>query len=455
MAANPSLRRSIVWQVVVIALLYTGCLFLVVDAEIGTLLKAVRANILTSRLWEVGSYLGKDAGQRLVLNMPRARTEFFDQPGVDFVIRDEHGKVLFHPSANWVDYTPPSVPARNSIDEFDFTQPDGRHFVGQSGWITFDKVPYLIQVTQDRSVAAEFSDFLRHKFLYNTGMLAIPFIGLLVFSIGFSIRRSLTPVQASSQEAQEFTFDTPGRRLQSANLPGEIKPLVDGFNTVLDRLEAGIVAQKEFTAHAAHELRTPLSILRAHIGLLADKDVKAKLSTDVDAMGRMVEQLLAAARLEHSDPLQMERIDLVRVVRDACFAMWPLMLKESLRLEVSGTENPAWIRGNADSISRAVRNILENALHYAPKDSAVDVDIAGTQVRIRDRGPGIAPEDRARIFDRFWRKSPNAGSGAGLGLYIVQATMKLHGGSVEVGALADGGTVFILTFPSCPDGSFT
>lgn len=450
-AANPSLRRRIGWRVLFIALLYTVCLFAVVDAEIGDLLKTVRVNILTSRLWEVGSYLGRDKNHRLVLRMPQARTQFFNQPGIDFTIRDESGKMLFHPEANWFDYTPEKIPARDSIYEFQFTGPDGSAYVGQSGWITFDGVPYLVQVTQNKSVATEFSDFLRKRFVYNVGLLAVPFIALLVFSIGLSIRRSLAPVQASSREAQEITFAEPGRRLRSANLPEEISPLVDAFNTVLERLEAGILAQKEFTAHAAHELRTPLSVLQAHIALLDDQELKSKLSRDVDTMSRLVEQLLAAARLEEADGLPMEKIDLVRTVRDACFAMWPLMLKQSVRLDVAGAETPAWIRGNADSIVRAVRNILENALHYAPKDSAVEVSIVGAAVRIRDHGPGIAPEDRARIYERFWRKSPSADGGAGLGLYIVKTIMRLHGGRVDVECPPDGGTAFVLRFPACDD----
>ncbi|MEZ0223392.1 MAG: sensor histidine kinase [Alphaproteobacteria bacterium] len=447
MSESRSLRKLIVWRVLVIALLYTGCLFIVVDTEIGTLLAQVRSNILTSRLWEVGSYLGKDAHQRPALNMPQVRTEFFAQPGVDFVIRGQDGKILFNSPANYVDYTPPKVPERDKIYEFEFAAPDGSIYMGQSGWITFDRVPYLVQVTQGKNVAAEFSDKLGRKFLYNVVLLAIPFVALLIFAIMMSIRQSLAPVKASSQEAQAITFAVPGRRLQSANLPEEIKPLVDAFNTVLERLEAGIIAQKEFTAHAAHELRTPLTILQTHIALLEDADLKKKLSTDVDAMGRMVEQLLAAARLEDSDKLVMDRCDLVRIVRDVCFAMWPLMLKQSVRLDVTGVENPVWINGNADSISRALRNILENALHYAPKGSAVTVDISGAKVGIRDHGPGIAPEDRERIFDRFWRKDQRQSGGAGLGLYIVRTTMKLHGGSVTVEAPDGGGALFVLTFP--------
>jgi signal transduction histidine kinase len=448
MSESRSLRKLIVWRVLVIALLYTGCLFLVVDTEIGTLLAQVRSNILTSRLWEVGSYLGKDAKQRAVLNMPQVRSEFFAQPGVDFVIREQGGEILFHSPANYVDYTPPKVPERDKIYEFEFSGPDGSTFMGQSGWITFERVPYLVQVTQSKNVAAEFSDRLGRKFLFNVALLAIPFVALLIFAIMMSIRQSLLPVKATSQEAQAITFAVPGKRLQSAHLPEEIKPLVDAFNTVLERLEAGIVAQKEFTAHAAHELRTPLTILQTHIALLDDRDLKTKLTTDVDAMGRMVEQLLAAARLEDSDKMLMDRVDLVRIVRDVCFAMWPLMLKQSVRLDVTGVENPVWISGNADGVSRALRNILENALHYAPKDSAVNVSVAGGRVSIRDYGPGIPPEDRERIFDRFWRKEQQQSGGAGLGLYIVRTIMKLHGGSVTVEAPEDGGALFVLTFPA-------
>lgn len=448
MKSSPSLTRLIITRVVVIIIIFTACRFFVVNTEVGSLLDRVKVNSMTNWLWEVGSYLGKDSKNRLVLNIPPPRALLFAEPGIDYMVRDQKGKILFHSPEPWVNYTPPKIPERNSIHEFEFRGPDGHPFVGQSGWVIFDKKPYIIQITLSEDFANKFTDQLGRAFFYKYTALTILFLGLLILSIIFSIRQSLKPLNDSSREAQEISFMTPGSRLSTDRLPAEIKPLVKAFNMVLERLEGGIVAQKEFTAHAAHELRTPLSLLQAQIDLLDDKTLKEKLGSDVKIMSRLVKQLLATARLEHADGIVMERTDLAAVVRDACLALWPMMLSQSVRLEVSGVDEPIWIKGNADSIDRALRNVLENALRHTPKETVINVDVSDHQIRIRDGGPGVADEDKGHIFEMFWRKKLNNNEGAGIGLYIVRTTMKFHGGSVHVEDARGGGSVFVLTFPS-------
>lgn len=447
MTGGHSLTRLLIVQVILISLLLTACRFYIVNTQVGALLADVRKNILTSRLWEVGSYLRADSENHVVLSIPPTRTDLYAGPGMDYVIRDRKGAVLFHSPPPSVNYTPPKTPAPGEIYEFEFTAPDGSPFVGQSGWVVFNDVPYLVQITLDKNLAGQFPDQLKRQFFYKYACMTVFFFGFLALTIVFSVRYSMKSINAVSRQAQEISFANPGNRLAAGNLPVEIKPLVEAFNKVLERLEAGIRAQKEFTAHVAHELRTPLSLLQTQLDLLEDKDTKEKLGGDVRSMGRMVEQLLAAARLEHSASLDMKKTDLAAVLRDACLAIWPLMVSRPARLEVAGAEEPVWIDGNEDSISRALRNVLENAMHHAPEDSVVSVSLSGREVRVRDRGPGVAVEDRERVFEMFWRKEPKDAGGAGVGLYIVRTTMTLHGGSVRVEGAPGGGSVFVLSFP--------
>lgn len=446
MTRRRSLFRQIMGLVLAISLIYTSCLFLIVNSEMGSLLGRVRSNLLTSRLWEVGSYLGRDAHGHLVLNIPQIRMEFYARPGIDYVIRDETGHILFRSPRPWVDYTPKKTPPRDTVNEFEFKDETGRSYVGQSGWVTSQGVPYLIQVTKRKD--DDFPARLRRLYFSRLAVLFIPFSVTLGFGIAWALRRALASLETTSRQAQTITVSNPEARLDMNDLPAEIKPVIEAFNNTLGRLEAGIIAQKEFIGNAAHELRTPLTILKGHLAILTDRDVKPKLTREVDSMSRLVDQLLAAARLEHAHILEMAAVDLVSVVRDACFDVWHLVVKQSLILDVSGGDTPVWIDGDYESLRRAIRNVLDNAIYHSPRNGTIAVNIRGSQISVSDQGPGIAKEDRERIFERFWRKDPRQGGGAGIGLFIVKTTMTLHGGSVHVEDAPGGGSRFVLGFPS-------
>jgi signal transduction histidine kinase len=440
----------IVARVLGITLLYAVVLFIVIGAEIGALLSDVRNRTLTNEMWEVGSYLHLDAAGRPRLDMPQIRTEFFSQPDIDYIIRDTKGRIVFHAPDPWVNYKPPETPARDAVLGFEFTGPNGAAFVGRSGWVVIGKTPFLVQVTQSRNTAAQFPDRLRDVFLYKVTLLTVPFTIFLILAVIFSTRRVLGAVTASSSQAQAISFESAGGRVPEVGLPDEIRPLVRAFNDVLGRFEAGIRAQKEFAARAAHELRTPLSVLLSRIELLTDAAARAKLAADVKAMSRLVGQLLAAARLEHPGTVALQEMDLAAALREASLSIWPALVERSIGLEVSGAENAVMIRGNEEAVKRVFGNLLENAMRHAPRGSTIAVAMTGREVRVRDQGPGIAPEDRTRIFDMFWRKGEGAAPGAGLGLYIVKTTMTLHGGAVRVEEAPGGGALFVLDFPAPP-----
>jgi signal transduction histidine kinase len=160
-----------------------------------------------------------------------------------------------------------------------------------------------------------------------------------------------------------------------------------------------------------------------------------------------VEQLLRVARLDAVALDVSGTVDLGAVARDVVAYMAPLALANDRSIAAQGTERPILVRGNRHAIDDAIRNLVENALAYAPRGTEVIVDVKPpASVHVSDRGPGIAAADRQHIFDRFWRGRDSPGQGSGLGLAIVSEIMRAHRGSVHVGDNPGGGAAFTLNF---------
>jgi manganese transport protein len=204
-----------------------------------------------------------------------------------------------------------------------------------------------------------------------------------------------------------------------------------------------ISIQREFIADAAHELRTPLSVLRVRVNTIKDDRLADSFRDDIDAMSRMVNQLLDVAEMETLTVNPAERADLVSVCTDAIAQIAPLALANGKDVELIGTENPVWIRGNAEVLHRAMLNLLSNAIAHTPQGTVVEtvIDPIGV-VRVCDNGPGIAPEDRQLIFRRFWRGDRRRTGSAGLGLAIVSRIVEAHGGTIAITDNPGGGAVF-------------
>ena len=287
---------------------------------------------------------------------------------------------------------------------------------------------------------------LLREFVLNLAWLVPVMIGATLAMGVLAIRRGLRPLRDVSASAAAIDPGAMSARLPEENVASEIRPLVAAVNDALSRLEKGFAVQRQFTADAAHQLRTPLSILTAGLERLADHQGVDKLRNDVARMNRLVEQLLRVARLDAVALDVSHTVDLSAVARDVVADLAPFALRHERLLAAQGSE-PVLVRGNRHAIEDAVRNLVENAIAYAPPNTEVVVsaDPQGS-ISVADRGPGIRDEDRTRIFDRFWRARGTPGQGAGLGLAIVNEIMKAHRGSVDIGDNPGGGAVFTLTF---------
>ena len=273
-------------------------------------------------------------------------------------------------------------------------------------------------------------------------MLLLLVIDVLIF------RRALRPIVAASALAERIGPACTELRLPEEGMPREVVPLVHAVNQALDRLEEGFRGQREFTADAAHELRTPLAILRTQIDMIPDRELAKSLRDDIESMSRLVNQLLDIAELETFVIREDEIADLTAIATEVAAYIAPLALSHHKTVAVTGADHPVPVRGNVDTLGRAVRNLVENALAHTPPGTTVEISVgAAGEVRVMDRGPGVPSAEREQIFQRFWRRDRRRAGSAGLGLAIVKRIAEMHGATVSVADRPGGGAVFMIRFP--------
>ncbi len=362
-----------------------------------------------------------------------------------YVVLDDAGHVLFSSRADQTPIFP--VEARSSQIAF-FEVPRGdRTISGASLRKELDGRIVWIQVAEDLAHRDVLTDDVVASFFRQVGWITVPIL-LLLLAVDIAIfRRAVKPLLRASDQAKRISPTRIDVRLPTDEIPKEIVPLVIAVNQALDRLEGGFRRQREFAADTAHELRTPLAILRTRIETLPDKGEARALQRDIESMSRVVSQLLDAAELETIVVDPDEKADLNDVCTEVAEFIAPLALAHGKTVALSGAENPVLIKGNPEMLRRAVRNLVENALNHTPEGTVIEIVVGekGT-ISVLDEGEGVPVAKRELIFQRFWRRDRRRAGGAGLGLSIVKRIVDAHGGAITVENRPTGGANFTMRF---------
>ncbi len=256
--------------------------------------------------------------------------------------------------------------------------------------------------------------------------LVIAALSLLLFAGGVhtALAHMLLPLRRASDTASRIAPRNLDTRLSEATMPRELQPLIRAFNEALDRLEQGYRVQQEFLASAAHELKTPLALIRGQVELSESED-RELLLDDIDRMARQVHQLLHLAEVSESRNFQMAEMDLGACAAEAVDYLQRLAQRAGVRLELRV----------ADAMPT----------RRADRGAVVTVDLRANGVSVRDEGAGIPPEHLSELFKRFWRGHARRDTGAGLGLAICHEVALAHGWSLEArnGAV---GAEFVVSF---------
>ncbi|ATQ68795.1 MULTISPECIES: sensor histidine kinase [Methylosinus] len=268
-----------------------------------------------------------------------------------------------------------------------------------------------------------------------------------VLAAFIAVRRGLQPLRATMEEAARIDMNSLDQRLATNNVPIEITPLVDAVNEALSRLAAGVARQRRFTANAAHELRTPLAIMRARLENARETALNNELLVDASQLRSIVEQMLMAARIAEGQVSLDEDVDLCATTREVVTNMLPLAMDVDRFIDFEESGAPVIVRGNRRAIESIVANLIDNALRAEPAGGTVIARVlADAGIEVIDHGAGVAESDRELIFEPFWRKS-EATPGTGLGLSIARELMEAHHGRILVETTPGGGATFKIWFP--------
>ena len=395
----------------------------------------------------VSHYLVLRADGSWALDLPPALEDIYSQAvgRYAYAVLDDSGRVLF---SSLKDSSPVfSADARSSDVAYLETRRGNAAVSGVSLVKEMDGRRVWVQVGEDLAHRDVIIDDIVADFFKRVGWITLPML-LLLLAIDIVIfRRALRPLINASEMAKKINPKRTDVRLPPEEIPKEILPLVQAVNQALDRLEAGFRVQREFTADAAHELRTPLTILRSRVDTLADRGISKALHQDIEGMARIVSQLLDIAELDAFSIDPLEKADLRAICAEVAEFAAPLALARGKNIALSGSEASVWVNGNPEMLSRAIRNLVENAINYSPPGTTVEIVVESNgMVRVLDEGPGIKEDERELIFQRFWRRDRRRTGNAGLGLSIVQRIADTHAAIISVENRPTGGANFSLSF---------
>jgi signal transduction histidine kinase len=265
------------------------------------------------------------------------------------------------------------------------------------------------------------------------GILLFSLVLLVVFGVcGYvTLRYTLKPLRKISDSAAAISPQSLDARLPSSAVPTEISPLVDSFNRTLERLEQGYRIQQEFLATAAHELKTPLALIRGQIELGVNDENREALLQDVSQMGRQVQQLLHLAEASELQNYEFTSVDAHGAILEVINYLERLAKRHHVRVEATVEPGMTLTQADRGALFTLLKNLLENAIQHSPDGGVVRVRAETNTISVQDEGLGVPSEDMHKLFTRFWRSADRRDLGAGLGLSICQEIATVHGWELQ------------------------
>lgn len=418
------------------------------DAQLAQAAEVLMSLVRHELLEELEAQLSGDPGKRLISDLEEDLAGYGYEKKVAFQIWvGRNGTVFSSPQAP---VTPLSAAAGGFSDER----------VENHRWRVVTLSDHGGAIRVHVGERAEVRRALIHRIalrLLGPLIVGLPLLALLIW---ISVGRSLVPFR---QLAREVAERAPSHLQPIGHnpIPVEAKPLVDALNQLFDRLRQAFEREKRLTADAAHELRTPLAgvktqaeVARRAVGDSERRNALEQVINGVDRTTHLVDQLLTMARLDPEVGLQeFAQLDLREVVSDVLVELSGAAAAKEIDLSLEETGGRVF--GSAEALRILARNLIDNAIRYTPHGGRVAVAVIssadGVTLKVDDSGPGIPPEQRARVFERFYRGHESHAAGSGLGLSIARRIAYLHGADIGLDTSAYGGLEVHVLFPPRPN----
>lgn len=458
------LRRSMLFQLIIVTLIFVGIFtYLVgyrpVSGFVGSnpdnkTLVALQSTILRDIFWEEASdtphpkFVDTELYQWINDNNPDW-TYYAEYKGkiLSNTTSSQFKKTLFDQKQQSLDLS--AVPNIEVCEQNDlgFTNAQGDS-VGRIAYSTCESLKYYLEIQNVTvpapTVMTEF--FLSPIELYwsTSRKYLIGAGAVLLFSLLIILKGGLRTIKVS-QKVRELDFEDFEQVLPSEGLPGETLPLVEAINKLIKKIKIYNDRQKFFLSTAAHELRTPLAVLRTRVESLPDCDEKAEVTNDVRRVINLANSLLALMQVEDAE-IPSQQVDLVALTKKIIHNRATYYLDQGIALGLETDADTVFVQGHSRLIETALSNLIDNAVTHSKSDSEVLITIKDNGLfAVRDHGQGIPEEYLSNIFEPFV-KATNLSEGFGLGLAITKAIIDRHGWAISVVNAKNSGAIFRVDF---------
>lgn len=417
---------------------------------------------LAERTHKLGVFLNRELVADPAGNLREELDEYAGvlPAGVFLQIRDTRGAVYF---ASAVDFPFPAANGAQSAFATVSWRNQAYRVLSQRALLDGD--PYQIELAGSLETVEALLDRLRWLLF-----ACIPAVILAAAAAGYWLsRRALRPVDEITAAARSIGIENLSERLIVPDTGDELERLSETWNGMLARLEAAVRQLSQFTADAAHELRTPLAVIRSTAELAARRprtaaeyrEALGRIVAESERMTQLVDDLLFLARCDSaSTEMPLRTLDLARVVEAACDEVRLKVQARGIRLAVAAPDAGAAVSANEGALRRLVLGLLDNAIKYSNPGGEVGIGIArkdgGVSLEVRDTGIGISGPALPRIFTRFYRgeEARSAADGHGLGLSLAEEIARRHGARIEVASSPGIGSTFRVEFPAASDSEW-